>query len=329
MNCLSCHKLIKDSAKFCNFCGANQLEIKAKIADELEKKELQSKLEYEAKVKRFKPIALGLIVIAALGFGGYYAFKAAQGEDIARVTEPILDKSSATEKLQTLLKSTNKQYVAADNCYIKSHQTQNGLSYFCEKLVETLEVKDGQDSYIYATLTGIALNDDLSRADYHAASGIIELMKLKDNNGKFSYIDGSGPIFSGSFGYPGYVKIIPLGKITYGWKITDGWMGQGYVYSYLRLYSPINRGRSGIKEILSIQSGFDSSGVCNPGDRGCIVNTIESTVRQDKTSDMYYPLKISVDSKTGSSSFSRDFLLRFDTKAHKFLVPESYNALFK
>jgi len=347
-SCSACGTPLVLGAKFCRSCGTSAtlpppqpatkqpaLEPKPAIvqsAPSIPSEPIPGKVKTHA-TKTIIRVVIAVIIATVIGVGGYYGWKSTQGEDIAQVVKPVLENSLATEKVQSILKSLNNQYIAAESCYVTFAMLDGQKYTFCEKLIETQVVNEGSNSFIYATLSGFALNDDLTRADYHAASGVIELFKFNEVNGKLQYVSGSGDIFSGSYGDPGTAKIIPLGKERYGWKIIDGYAGHGEISARLMLYAPFKNGDLGIKNIGTIPIDYDTTGTCEDSDKSCSAKDITAVVRQQKNDEGYYPLKLSISIKQGAksnmNSTTQEFKLEFDKKASSYRIPAFYIDLLK
>jgi hypothetical protein len=279
-------------------------------------------------------VVITAVIGIALGLGGYYGWKASQGENIAVVKQPILANTNATAMVQAWLKSLTLQYRSEDNCYVVQVQTQNGSANYCDKLIETLEVINGDNIYVYASLSGSYLNDDGTLGGSHADSGVLEFIKFQVQNGKAIPLSSSGDIFSGGFGTPGYSRIITLGKNNQiGWAVEDGWAGMGEATSYFRLYAPLVNNDTGVREILGMQTMYDSVNVCSENDKNCVSKEITTSVRQSKNDDAFYPLKISTSIKQGTkdkkTSSNKDLVITFDKKRNSYQVPAVYKDAFK
>lgn len=334
MNCLSCNKPLKSGAKFCIHCGANQEELRAKEAGAKAEKDRRERKARDELIKRVKPFAIGIFILAALGFGSYYGYQASLGENIADVKGPALASTDATTKAQDWLKSLSLAYRPQHNCYVIEVQTQNGTQNYCDKLVETLESKNGADTYVYASLSGTLLNDDDTLGGSHADPGIVEFIKFKVRDDKLVPISSSGDIYSGSFGTPGSTRILALGQANQiGWAIEDGWAGMGESLSFFRLFAPIVNTDTGVKEILRIQTIYDTVNACSDEDKNCISKEIETVVRQSKNEDAYYPLKLSTKIKQGTKgnkkSSNQELIITFDKKKNAYQVPATYQDTFK
>lgn len=350
VGCSSCGAPLIPGARFCKSCGSQVLKVQPNAA--LEKtsqnidpaieekrtidkvaKTIQAELEHKTTGKVIKTIFIFVIVASLLGLGAYYGIKLTQGPDITRVQKPMLQENGVTTRIQELLKSLGGEYIASDNCYVSTAQTQNGPQNFCNRLIETLEIKEGSNTFIYATVAGLAINDDKTLDGSHAASGLINFLKFKIENEKLKFITGSGDIFSGSFGNPGNAKIITLGKNnSIGLIVVDGWAGMGEASSYLSIYSQVNQSNKGIKKILAIQTAYDNTGTCSDDDKTCASKEIIATVIQNKNEDVFYPLEISVSTKQGSksnkSTSNKDFVVDFDKKTNSYKVPTAYQSIF-
>lgn len=334
MNCLSCYRPLKPGAKFCSHCGANQAELQAKEEARRIEKEMRAQQDREAMIKRVKPIAIGVVILAVLGCGGYFGYQKSLGENIALVKKPVLENTDATTKVQDWIKSLNLQYRSQDNCYVVQTQTQNGPINYCAKLTETLQTTEGSETFIYATLSSSMLGDNDALGGSHADSGLIDLLKFKVDNNTLKIVGTSGDIYSGSFGEPGTAKIMVLGANNQiGWSVIDGYAGMGEVSGYLRLYSSVSQGTNGIKEVLGLQTDFSNVDACADGDKTCAAKDITTVVRQTKTNEGLYPIKLSTKIKQGlknnMSSWSQDFSLEFNNKKKIYTIPSNYEELFK
>jgi hypothetical protein len=352
MFCSECGAQLADTAKFCRSCGtAFATAAKPETATkqptpvpEASQEPIHSNLNIAPKLipeevkaqgsKTIMLIIISVIIVITLGIGAYLGWKSTQGENIARVKQPVLANTDATAKIQAWLQSLPLQYNSQHNCYIVQAQTINGSANYCDKLVETLEVNDGSNTYIFASLSGSYLNDDGTLGGSHADSGVLEFIKFKVQNNKAIPLSSSGDIFSGGYGNPGYSKIISLGKNNqFGWAIEDGWVGMGEASSYFRLYAPIVNTNTGVKEILGIQTMYDTVNICPDEDKNCVSKEIVTVVRQSKNDDAYFPLKISTNIKQGAKgnkkSSSKEFIINFDKKKNSYLVPAVYKDDFK
>jgi len=352
LSCSACGTPLVAGAKFCRSCGTAaslpeiskvtaELSVCEPLASQAATKRTSSitpePIPEEVKAQATKTImwvVIAAIIGIVLGIGGYYGWKSSQGENISAVKQPILENTDATAKVQAWLQSLPLQYHSKDNCYVVQVQTPNGSANYCDKLVETLEVKDGTNTFIYASLSGSYLNDDGTLGGSHADSGVLEFIKFKVQKNKAVPLSSSGDILSGGYGTPGFSRIISLGKNNQiGWAIEDGWVGMGEASSYFRLYAPLVNTDTGVKEIFGIQTMYDTVNTCSDDDKNCISKEISTVVRQTINDDAYYPLKISTSIKQGAksnkTSSSKDLVITFDKKRNSYQVPAAYKDVFK
>jgi hypothetical protein len=318
MNCLSCKKPITANAKFCNFCGGNQAEIKSEVDRKAEEKSLAN-MALMGKVRKYGLI--GLAGLAIIG-GAMFAYNKSLGENLVDMKAAPVTNSASRTLVMNEIKRIYKNYVPANDCYINDYVFNGQRELYCLKLSDVYDSKENGGDYIYIILSGINVDENFQPNDAHVSSGSLEFVKLKNESGKLKVVADSAGIPSGSYGRPGTAKILPVGKDNIGWMVLDGYGGMGEYSTYISFFSVV---KNKLIRVLSVTPKYDSKDACNQDDKSCAFKTIDLAVRQDKNQEQFYPIKLSGSVTSGtlaqSSKISKDYVLTYNQTKGEYKVP--------
>lgn len=159
----------------------------------------------------------------------------------------------------------------------------------------------------------------------HAASGYVDIYVMKRNFSGLVPVAELTKIESGSFGTPGNVTVVRLGKDFYGFKEDSGWSGQGYTNGYSTIYVPVG---NTFHAALRFSSIADDSGVCDETDEGCTPRTsIERSIEfvPGKDSNIYVA-RITSSGNAKGKPVSNVYTLHYLPKKHEYLAPKDFKA---
>lgn len=336
MRCLSCDKTIADNAKFCNYCGSNQAELKeeltrkqAALKAELDKRAEERKIKNSLLLAKVRKFSLFAGVGALLSIGIFFAYDKSQGENLVDLKPKTLENSQSKSLVMDAIKASYKNYVPENECYVTSYLIDNSPQLFCIKLTDLYESKEGEGNYIYITLSGTNVDENFQPINAHVSSGSLEFIKLKNEAGKIKVISDSGGIPSGSWGNPGTAIITPLGKENIGWILIDGYTGMGTTSTTLSLFA---LSKSKIKRVFAITPLYNNKDACDSNNKSCSLQQIDLSVRQDKNQDFFYPIKLSGTITNGTidqpKKLSKNYIIKYSPNSGMYELPEELSKLF-
>lgn len=158
----------------------------------------------------------------------------------------------------------------------------------------------------------------------HAASGYVDMYVMKREFSGLVPVAELKDVDSGSFGTPGSVTVVRLGKNFYGFKEESGWSGQGVTNSYTTIYVPAG---NTFHPALRFTSFADDSGGCDGTDNCPRMTSIERSIEfvPVKKSSIYVA-RITSRGYANGKPVSNVYTLHYITNKHEYLVPKNFKA---
>lgn len=196
-------------------------------------------------------------------------------------------------------------------------------------------VKDSEDlNYMVCASQDIEINgephsmiavcgevpDDLKS---HAACGYVDLYVMKHSFTGMTPVAELLGIESGSFGIPGNVLVVRLGKQFYGFAEEGGYTGQGYTNGYMTIYVPVGRS---FHKALRFSTAADDSGAYHEDDQEnhtSLERNIEFIPRRGSN---VYAARITSSGYYDGEKISTVHILTFNLKKHEYRLPKDFDA---
>lgn len=154
----------------------------------------------------------------------------------------------------------------------------------------------------------------------HSDSGGIELYAIDRSKKQYNIVASLKIDGYGSFGSPGTVKIVQLGKAFYGFEIEGGGVWQGVLISTTGIYVPY---KETFKEALTIRSAYNDEGHLDcencPEQAVNLQRAIE--IKYDGESN-FYPIQIKEKSSHLGKEINNDYVARFDQESWRYIYPK-------
>ncbi|MCD6061716.1 MAG: hypothetical protein K0S16_2027 [Moraxellaceae bacterium] len=162
----------------------------------------------------------------------------------------------------------------------------------------------------------------LPESPSHADAGRVDFFVLEKEGEELHLLALSEYNDSGSFGEPGRVAIIRLGKAFWGFRVDDGWTGQGYVLNATRIFVP---SRHGIEEALALRTGIDNSGsmACDEEPAACTSLERKLVVFDGQPGAMTWPLVVTESGYRDGKNVYAVYEIDFDKRTWTYVYPES------
>lgn len=128
---------------------------------------------------------------------------------------------------------------------------------------------------------------------------------------------------SGMFGHPGATEILKLGANFYGFKITSGWVGQGYVISTTELIGPSN---SDMKKLLTFTTSSTFEGREDCQDESCQSHEItrELIIDDRNREQSIYPLTIAETQEQAGKISKKKYAFKFSRSLWAYTAEDSF-----
>lgn len=154
----------------------------------------------------------------------------------------------------------------------------------------------------------------------HSDSGTIELYVIDRGDKQYKAVASLKIDGFGSFGSPGTVKVVQLGKSLYGFEIEGGGVWQGVFISTTGIYVPY---KDTFKEALIIRSAYNDEGQLdceNCSEQAVdLQRTIE--IKPDAESSLY-PIQIKEKSAHLGKETDTTYIVRFDQASSRYIYPK-------
>ncbi len=148
----------------------------------------------------------------------------------------------------------------------------------------------------------------------HAASGYVDLYVMKRTDTGLAPVAELTGIESGSFGAPGSVTVIRLGKDFYGFEEKSGWSGQGYTNGFTSIYVPFG-------DTFHLALRFSSA--AEDSRETCIERSIEFIPSPNSPT---YVARITSSGRDQGKPVSRVYTLHYNPKKHEYIMPKDFKA---
>ncbi len=230
---------------------------------------------------------------------------------------PVFSEARISSSIFYLLNQVYGNYDAKRKCWVTPIESSSE-SYYCMKITKSkiINTKSGKRNYL--VLTSDVINQSGEEGGSHAESGKVGLFIIKLKGTKL--LAANPEIFLGSWGRaPTEWNLIKLAPSDYwGWQTSFGYVGQGLYFEYYILFAPY--GKRGIKELTTIQTHFDDSGV-----DGSTEITAKIKVDNSKVHERVFPLKVKITGKiNGKKLRVRTWVLPFNTKKWQYVQPKRW-----
>jgi hypothetical protein len=160
---------------------------------------------------------------------------------------------------------------------------------------------------------------------YHAASGYVDLYVMKRSRTGFTPVAELEGVESGSWGTPGSVSVVRLGKEFYGFKEESGWSGMGVTNGYTTIYVPTPKS---FHKALRFSDYADDLGVyTGDEEEGEARTKLERTIEfiPGKGSNIFLA-RIKSGGYVKGKPISTVHSLPYNLKRHEYMVPKDFTA---
>lgn len=199
---------------------------------------------------------------------------------------------------------------------------------YCMKLVQTITVKpEGLPASTYVVLAGSQYDRQFKRVDYHAASGMVGLVKMGATSGGVTQVAYDKAIPAGSWGdAPESIVLFqagPLGRM--GWAIESSYMGQGYLEGGINIYVPFGNAVARVGGVLTVSN---NEGACSAEDaksQQCVLQAYEAYVTADvsRSEGLLYPLIANVKNEINGKVTRKRVEIPFSIASDRYVPPEN------
>lgn len=128
----------------------------------------------------------------------------------------------------------------------------------------------------------------------------------------------------GSHGVPGEVTVLQLGAHRYGYRIDNGWFGQGYS---LQSHTLLALGPDSLEDVGSLRSHIDNSGVhdCDVDDCEGKLFDVDFRLAIDDSEPALavWPLRVSESGSDCAGPVAREHRIAFDPARRSYDIPET------
>jgi hypothetical protein len=172
---------------------------------------------------------------------------------------------------------------------------------------------------LFLVIGGSRIGDDGELQQSHADSGRLGLVVLAETGRNLDLVarnDLKSPF--GTFGALPAEDAFAVREIgpneTYGWVAEDGWMGQGVVITYNRIFAPVG---DKVVQVGDLPSHYDNSGNCEEGkvigsDTPCTDYSGELLFDSAASASRFYPIILKVTGSREGVVIDRAFTTEFD-----------------
>jgi hypothetical protein len=159
----------------------------------------------------------------------------------------------------------------------------------------------------------------------HAQPGSIDFFVLEKAGRDLHLLAASQDNASGSFGVPGKVAVLQLGRAFYGFRVDEVWSGQGYTFGTTFLYVPHEQT---FRQALALRSLIDSTGTLgceedSEGEGECTAFERTLTVDDSQPQAAVWPLVVSESGFRDRRDMNAVYRIGFDKQRWLYEVPES------
>jgi hypothetical protein len=170
----------------------------------------------------------------------------------------------------------------------------------------------------------LAVCGNLDDADGPNEPGLIDFIVLRANSsGGMEVVTERLGDRQGSHGVPGEVSTLQFGADLYGYRIDNGWVGQGYVLQSQQLLLAT---ADGLKDAGSLRSHIDNSGVydCDSDDCAGKLFNLDFVLKADPSQPelAIWPLLVDETGLDCKGPVSRQHRLDFDPVRGRYIVPD-------
>jgi hypothetical protein len=155
----------------------------------------------------------------------------------------------------------------------------------------------------------------------HADSGRVDFFVLEKEFRGLRLLAQLEDTPSGTFGEPGEVSVVRLGREFFGFKIEDGWTGQGNVIQVARLFVPRD---DTLQQALSVSVTLDneSAGACEGESMSACTRLTRTIAIDDRLAEAsIYPLVITEKGLLDGKERSGTYEIPFDKKRWGYVLP--------
>jgi hypothetical protein len=283
--------------------------------------------------KKLVAITLILVVIATLALGGFYFFfKPSLGADAAQyeltaAKEAKLVKDGLYGRVNAYVAKLYGNGIASEKCYYITIGIKEAATIYCVEVAHIQKV----ENLVYVALTGEKFYEDLSPANAHIDTGVMQFLILDDQEKELKPISAGPFEFTGTYGSANTnIKLVSIANDgAMAWVTTFGDMHQGYSGGGVELYAPLN---NSVKSILGLVTNSDNEGACNDEASCEITITNASAFLVPNKSKTFYPIQVEVNQSTHIGKSLKEnktkFTLNYSEKNSSYIIPKGYQEQF-
>ncbi len=218
-------------------------------------------------------------------------------------------------------------FVPEYNCYLKKIKISNKEEGdFCLNIHNVYENKENKKTFVYVSITGIPLDENLKQYISYGSYGVLKLFKFKYENKNYNLISESDYILGGNSGNaPSHVKTFEFNKKKQrGWVLNYGWMISGIIESELNIYLPKD---NKIYDVFEMQLEYNNGGVCSPDEKTeqeCILYDKKADVKLIKNNNKYYSIDINLTEEVNRNNKIKNnkkkVLIHFNEIYNKYII---------
>lgn len=225
----------------------------------------------------------------------------------------------AAQDPKTLWRLVMESYYGPYDKALKCWTARIAEDHVCMRPQRLDRITVRNSEHLFLAIGGTRIGQDGEFQTSHADSGVLGLLVLKADGPTLRLV-AKNDLHAGfgSFGNPPSEESIAVREVgpndTYGWVVSDGWMGQGHVITYSNILAPIG---DTIVGIGSIPVHYDNSGNCENGkiigsDTACTDYSGELLFDSADTSGRFYPLILKVTGTREGTVLDQAFTTSFD-----------------